>query len=98
MENLVKLEGTEKQVAWAEDIRSKMFKSLESYIEMYRDQVAKMNASAEDKKRVNDGLDKVLSSAAGIVDAEWFIDNRDDTNYYDAKIVMIAVCKKCGLQ
>ncbi len=36
MQNLVKLEGTEKQVAWAEDIRAKALNQKDTVIQYYQ--------------------------------------------------------------
>lgn len=64
---LPQLNGTEKQVAWANSIRSNMIKKLETELSKYKD------SKNYNIKNI------VLAFINMKINARWFIDNRDNT-------------------
>lgn len=66
------LNGTEKQVAWAEDIRKAMADTLSSMLEDSRSRFDADGFAAHEK-----AFDaKVWSKLEAVTDAKWFIDHR----------------------
>ena len=65
---LVKLEGSEKQISWAEDIRSKMMADVNK-TGMFGDAVSVILEL--------DKVERITRYIANITSAKWFIDNRN---------------------
>lgn len=86
-----KLEGTEKQVAWAEDIRERMVALLaysaeearqlaDEAREMYADNPKRQGTVARKERMAQQAAEraeKLTAALADVTDARWFIDNRD---------------------
>lgn len=69
---MVKLEGTEKQVKWAEDIRKSMINALEC-TKGFKD----VEIWDEDcKEKIIDKLNEVKNKVLNEKDSKWFINNR----------------------
>lgn len=69
------LEGSEKQVAWAEDIRSKVYAAVEA---VAKETVAANEAvaSAEDLATAKENIERALETLRSETSAKWWIDNR----------------------
>jgi len=89
--NLSALEGTPKQVAWAESIRAKALASKGNQVpehKMPADLAERMKPwgltaedAAERMKRLNDGLREVRSRLERQTSAKWWIDNRERVDF-----------------
>lgn len=66
------LKGSEKQVAWAEEIRAKMAECLSGMLEDSRKRYS--DDAFEAHKKVFEA--KVWAKLEGVTDAKWFIDHR----------------------
>ena len=66
---LPELQGTEKQIAWANTLRIKFIDTVEELAE-----------KASNRKRIDDVLDYILVTR---LKASWYIDNRDNFNKTD---------------
>ena len=80
VEEMVKLEGTEKQVKWAEDIRKEMIEDAKETIE-------RINNSGKQDNRVNKMFLLRCNNLLGRINIEtsavWYINNRDyKAQYY----------------
>lgn len=73
-QGLLQLEGSEKQVAWANSIRQKFIEGLQEEIE------DDMNTE-EDVQSCKKCLEFILTKT----EAKWFIDNRNNTSFRLAK-------------
>lgn len=73
MRELPKLEGTEKQVAWANDIREKFYNVTVEYLEsreLYKHAPDQLVRTAAERKSFEEIIEQN-------VQAKWWIDNRD---------------------
>jgi uncharacterized protein YfaT (DUF1175 family) len=70
------LEGSEKQVAWAETIRFSRLDALQTIIQ---ETAARVEAQAVDPKFVGvlEAMRETMAWASGITDSKWWIDHRD---------------------
>ena len=79
VEEMVKLEGTEKQVKWAEDIRKEMIEDAKETIE-------RINNSGKQDNRVNKMFllrcNNLLERINIETSAVWYINNRDQKAQY----------------
>ena len=80
VKEMVKLEGTEKQVKWAEDIRKEMIEDAKETIE-------RINNSGKQDNRVNKMFLLRCNNLLGRINIEtsavWYINNRDyKAQYY----------------
>ena len=88
------LTGTEKQIAWANDIRAKMIESLKTFraewLNAYRN-----NTEAQDKVNSQcDEIETVFASMTETKDAKWFIDYRDcDWNIRHSRLWPVIVAE-----
>lgn len=69
------LVGTEKQIAWAETIRSKKIKSLNQLILELKEFIANPNSSEEDKATCSHCI-KIVENHKAENSASWWIDNQ----------------------
>lgn len=75
----IELTGTEKQVAWALDIRREMIKNLELNIQKVEKYIERMESRGKDATKYIEELDKYkikLEKAKTETTARWFINNR----------------------
>ena len=79
IEGMAALEGSDKQVAWAADIRKDM-------LDMIDREVAKMPAEQQAQAQEIGG--KAKANLASLASAKWFIEHRSDS---DAKILYAAI-------
>lgn len=75
----IKLEGSEKQIAWALDIRESMLKDLKWHIERLTKGIERLEERGRDSSKYKAELDeytKLFERAQVETAARWFIDNR----------------------
>lgn len=99
---MVALQGSPKQIAWAETIRSKMMEYLtpdyiRSHIRHIPDAANIIHSYVQriGRKLSNDDLNAAIDKAKGVSSAAWYIDNRFDDyalSGYAAKI-FVELCK-----
>lgn len=85
------LQGTEKQVAWAEQLRAQMMAALETYIAQARARVAKGRTIHPD---IADELDQIVARARRRIAASWWIDRRSDDPLMLASAVAALIRKE----
>ena len=72
------MNGTEKQVKWAEDIKAKMLVKVEEYRQQLIAEAAKHNVSLDsaDGRNALGMFDRCVAKINAQASATWFIDNR----------------------
>lgn len=77
---LPKLSGSEKQVAWALDIRNEMIATLE---DEGKQVIARRAEKCTDEQvaEVRANIAKAIGNVKAVKDAKWFIDNRYTTHF-----------------
>lgn len=78
---VTKMNGTEKQAVWAEDIKSAMLLKIDEYLSEYKevtDEVAiMMGVAAKEKDASYAAYTKLKDVVVELDDAEWFIKYRN---------------------
>lgn len=72
--HLPSLQGSAKQIAWAESIRAKVQKQLDNVVSRFRQDVI---ATDPEKRKIYEEALVIINSVRNQTSASWWIDNRD---------------------
>lgn len=73
---MAKLEGSKKQIVWADSIRSQMLDSVEKWRNEKHYYAKKEKTPKDEVEEMDDNLDRVKRALQHEKKAKWFIDNR----------------------
>jgi len=85
-----KLNGTEKQIIWANDIIEKSVSALDSVVDYWKDHEDDdyMNGVVTE---IQTGIDKLMSVIENVEDASYIIEHRNDLSQRQMKINLASV-------
>ena len=72
------LKGSERQIAWAEDIRNKAIEALNSVVDYYNEK--QLDGFEKVAEEIQPGIDKLMSVIANVEDASYIIEHRNELN------------------